>query len=53
MSNSPSNNMLAKCFLTGFLWHEDLYLQEMASIPIGESISFDHRLKIACNIGYV
>ena len=52
MSNSPSNNMLAKCFLTGFLWHEDLYLQEMASIPIGESISFDHTFKIASNIGY-
>ena len=53
MSNSPSNNMLAKCFLTGFLCHEDLYLQEMASIPIGESISFDHTFKIASNIGYV
>ena len=53
MSNSPSNNMLAKCFLTGFLWHEDLYLQEMASNPIGDSISFDHTFKIASNIGYI
>ena len=53
MSNSPSNNMLAKCFITGFLWHENVYLQEMASIPIGESISFDHTFKIASNIGYV
>ena len=53
MSNSPSNNMLAKCFLIGFLWHENVYLQEMASMPIGESISFDHTFKIASNIGYV
>jgi len=53
MANSPSNNMLAKCFLTGFLWHENIYLQEMASIPIGESISFDHTFKIASNIGYI
>ena len=45
--------MLAKCFLTGFLLHEDLYLQEMASIPIGKSISFDHTFKIASNIDYV
>ena len=52
MSNTPSNNMLAKCFLVGFLWHENTYLQEMANIPIGNSISFDHTFKIASNIGY-
>jgi len=30
-----------------------MYLQEMANIPIGESISFDHTFKIASNIGYI
>ena len=29
-------------FPTGFLWHENVYLREIASIPIGECISFDH-----------
>ena len=52
MSNTPSNNMLAKCFFVGFLWHENTHLQEMANMPIGNSISFDHTFKIASNIGY-
>ena len=52
MSNVPSDNMLAKCFLTGFLSHEKMYLCEMANVPVGESISFDHTFKIALNIGY-
>ena len=52
MSNVPSDNMLAKCFLTGFLSHEKVYLCEMANVPVGESISFDHTFKIASNIGY-
>ena len=52
-SNSPSNNILVKCFLSGFLQDEQLYLQEMESIPVGQSISFDHTFKIASNIGYV
>ena len=53
MSNSPSNNMLAKCFLTGFCGMKIyIYKKCMANIPIGESISFDHTFKIASNIGY-
>ena len=51
MSKVPSDNMLAKCFLTGFLSYERLYLHEMANFPVGESISFDHTFKIAFNIG--
>ena len=45
MSKVPSDNMLAKCFLTGFLSYERLYLHEMANVPVGESISFDHTSK--------
>ena len=52
-SNAPSNNILAKCFLAGFLQNEQLYLQEMEAIPIGEYISFDHTFKVASNIGYL
>lgn len=52
-SHSPSNNILAKCFLAGFLQNEQLYLQEMETIPIGTSISFDHTFKVASNIGYL
>ena len=52
-SNALSNNILAKCFLAGFLQNEQLYLQEMEAIPIGEYISFDHTFKVASNIGYL
>ena len=52
-SNSPSNNILAKCFFAGFLHNEQLYLQEMEAIPIGKCISFDHTFKVASNIGYL
>ena len=53
MSQSPSNDVLSKCFLTRFLQHEELYLHEMEAIPVTESISFDHTFKIASNIGYL
>jgi len=53
MSKSPSNDILVKCFLAGFLRNENTYLHEMTSIEIGKSISFDHTFKIASNIGYI
>ena len=53
MSNSPSNDVLAKCFLTGFLQHEHVYLHEMACITVDDTISFDHTFKVAANIGYL
>jgi len=53
MSNSPSNDVLAKCFLTGFLQHEHMYLHEMACITVDDTISFDHTFKVAANIGYL
>ena len=51
-SNSLSNNILVKCFLAGFLQNEQLYLQDMEAIPIGEYSSF-HTFKVASNIGYL
>lgn len=36
-----------------FLENEQLYLQEMSNIAIGESLSFDHTFKVAANIGYL
>lgn len=53
VSKSPSNDVLAKCFLAGFLQYEQHYMREMMCIPIGESISFDHTFKVAANIGYL
>ena len=50
MSNSPSNDVLSKCLMAGFLQQEELFLREMPSIPIGESISFDHTFKVAAKI---
>lgn len=52
LSNCPSNNILAKCFLARFLDDEKLYLSEMEGITVGSSISFDHTFKVAANIGY-
>ena len=52
LSNCPSNNILAKCFLARFLNDEQLYLNEMEGITVGSSISFDHTFKVAANIGY-
>ena len=39
LSNTPSNNL---CFLAKFSCQEKLYLSEMVSVLIGNSISFDH-----------
>ena len=53
LSKTPSNDVLSKCFLTEFLKHEQLYLKDMTSKPVGGSISFDHTFKVATNIGYL
>ena len=53
MSKSPSNDVLSKCLMARFLQQEELYRREMTSIPIGESISFDHTFNVATNIGYL
>ena len=50
--NLPVMMFLSKCFLAGFLKHEQLYLREMTCILLGESISFDQTFKVA-NIGYL
>ena len=34
MSQTPSNDILSKCFIAGFLQNEELYLNEMIAIPI-------------------
>lgn len=52
LSNTPSNSVLTKCFLSKFSTLENLYLREMSSILVGETISFDHTFKVAANIGY-
>ena len=49
---SPSNDLIAKIFLAKFLKDERLYLAEITSVPVGESISFDHTFKVAANIGF-
>ena len=53
LSKAPSNDMLSKCFLSGFLEQEKMYLNEMAAVTVTKSISFDHTFKIASNIGYL
>lgn len=53
LSKSPSNDIISKAFLATFLENEQMYIHEMLSIPIGESISFDHTFKVAANIGYL
>ena len=52
MSNCPSNDALSECFLASFLQQEKLYIREITSIPIGQSISFDHTFKVATNVWY-
>ena len=47
--NSPSNDLIV---LAKFLKDERLYLAEITSIPVGETISFDHTFKVAANIGF-
>lgn len=51
-ANAPSDDVLRKIFLGRFLRNEYSYAQEMASIEIGDTISFDHTFKVAVNIGY-
>lgn len=53
LAKTPSDNVLIKCFLAGFLRDEHLYLREMVSITVGDTISFDHTFKMAANIGFV
>ena len=53
LARFPSNNVLSQCFLAGFLRDEHLYLREMMSINIGDTISFDHTFKVAANIGFL
>ena len=53
VSKCPSNDIILKCFLSGFLQDEYLYLQEMTAISVGKSISFDHTFKVAANIGFL
>ena len=45
--------MLTKCFLANFLKEEQVYLQDMVMINVGDTISFDHTFKVATNIGYL
>lgn len=53
LAKSPSNNILSKSFLAGFLKEEDLYLREITSIDITNTISFDHTFKVTANIGFL
>ena len=53
MSQTPSNDVLSKCFIAGFLQNEEHYLNEMITILVTDSISFDHTFKVASNIGYL
>lgn len=53
MSIYPSNNVLSKNFLSTFLEVEPLYLCNLHSLQVSESISFDHTFKVASNIGHL
>jgi hypothetical protein len=50
--NRPSNDIVAKCFLSRFLEVEYKYAECMQSITADHWIAFDHTFKIAANIGY-
>ena len=52
ISDTPSNDILRKCFLAQFLELEHLYLKCIHSMQVGSAISFDHTFKVATNIGY-
>ena len=52
-AKTPSNNILAMCFLAKFLSMEQVYLAEIQSVQTTNTISFDHTFKIASNIGYL
>ena len=53
LAKLPSNDILSKCFLAGFMKEEDLYLREMICTNITDTISFDHTFKVAANIGFL
>lgn len=53
LARSPSNDLLAKCFLAGFMKEEDLYLKEILSTDTTNTLSFDHTFKVASNIGFL
>lgn len=50
---SPSDSLISKCILSSFLEVENVYLCNLHSIQVSESISFDHIFKVATNIGYL
>lgn len=50
---TPSNDILAKCFLVYFQQFKHAYEEKMASLTATKLISFDHTFKVASNIGYV
>ena len=43
LSNTPTDTLLTKCFLSKFSSQEHLYLSEIASVKTGSTISFDQR----------
>lgn len=51
--NCPSDNTISKCFLLSFLEVERFYLCNIHSLPVTDSISFDHTFKVASNIGHL
>ena len=53
LSDTPSNNLITKCFLATFLHNEQTYAKEMLSVKVGASITWDHTFKVATNIGYL
>ena len=46
----PSDDLLAKCFLSKFLEDENKYRCKIQSANTGISISFDHTFKVASNL---
>ena len=50
---TPSNDILAKCFLAHFLQRKDDYERHMSSLTANTLISFDHTFKVASNIGFI
>ena len=53
LSQTPSDSVFRKVFLSHFLLNEKVYLQEMAKVPVTPFISFDHTFRVAANIGYL
>ena len=53
LCNTPSNDLITKCFLAMFAHNEYLYIREMFSLNVGSSITWDHTFNVATNIGYL